>query len=131
MMTEYETTISFKENTNQWWKGEKSSIDLTGLDEPREVILELTDPDTLEIFSANVIICSDKEKLSEPSILKVFNYESMGGRKGSPMLTLYMQLIERIDDPEVKINIRRDKQRFAQMKGEVLKTLLSQGKNGN
>lgn len=126
-MTEYETTISSKEAT--WWRDDKSSLDLKHLSEPVETMLEITDPDSMEIFTANVLVCSDQDKLEDPSLLKVFDYESMAARGKHPKMTLYMKLLERIDDPNVQINIRRDKQRFSQMKGEMLKTLLADDKN--
>lgn len=98
-MMEYETTISKKEKTRpSWWDEGKGTLDLTHLDEPSEASLELTEPDTMENFRAKVIICNDKDKLKDPCILHVYDYESMAGR-GKPMLTVYIQLVEKIEDP--------------------------------
>ena len=127
-MTEYETAINLKGSTNVWWKEGEASFDLSILDEPREAVMELTDPDTFEIFRARVRICSVKSALSEPDILKLYNHESMGGRDKEPLARIYVEIIERIEEPEVQVTLHREKQRFVQMRGEVLKTLLSKNK---
>lgn len=127
-MTEYETTVSFKKGGGPWWHEGGGYLDISALEEPQELTLELTDPESMEIFAARVRVCRHADKLSNASVLKVFEYESMGGRSREPSATLFLELLERIEEPEVQVNVRRDKQRFAQMKGEVLKTLLTRDK---
>lgn len=126
-MVDYESSI-VKGGADVWWKKSDTSLDLSSIDDPREVEIELTDTDTFEIFKARAKICSDKSKLSEPNLLKLFDHESMGGTKKDPVATVYVQIIERLEEPEIKVTFHREKQRFAQMKGEVLKSLLSEDK---
>jgi hypothetical protein len=52
----------------------------------------------------------------------------MGGRDKEPLARIYVEIIERIEEPEVQVTLHREKQRFVQMRGEVLKTLLSKNK---
>jgi len=125
---EYETAINLKGSTNVWWKEGEASFDLSNIDEPKEMIMELTDPETFEIFRARVKICKDESKLTEPDVLKLVNHESMGGRGNEPVARIFVEIEERINDPEVEVKLHREKQRFAQMKGQVLKTLLSKEK---
>jgi len=127
-VTEYETAINLKGSTNVWWKEGEAGFDLSVLDKPQEVVMELTDPETFEIFRARVRICSVESALSEPNILKLFNHESMGGRDKEPVARIYVEIVERIEEPEVQVKLHREKQRFAQMRGEVLKTLLAKDK---
>lgn len=124
-MATYDTTVS-RGSVQQWWK-EAGLDQLTEaeLREPKEVVLELTDVETMEIFRARALVCCDPEKLPEADVLRVRDFDT-----DKYVSTWAVKVLERFEEPELEVNVRQDRRRLSQMKGDILRSLLERGDKG-
>jgi hypothetical protein len=104
----------------QWWKKDSGLQNLTDeeLVEPKQITLQLTDDETMEIFDALALVCSNEANLPNCDILKVIDFKC-----AVCLRTLFVKIIEKKEEPEVQVTFNTTKQRLSQKK-DILKSLL-------
>lgn len=124
-MAIYETTVS-SGSVRQWWKeAELDRLSEAELAEPREVMIELTDVETMEKLRVRALVCSDPGALPGASTLRVRDFEWNAAKYRYEWA---VKILEHFEEPDVAIEVRQDKRRLSQMKGEILKGLLAREK---
>lgn len=120
MANVYQTNISMEKELKQWWKKESGLEHLTDKDlaEPKEITLQLTDEETMEIFDAIALVCSVETNLPNSDVLKVIDFKST-----VCLRELFIKILEKIEEPEIEVNFNTKKQRLSQKK-DILKSLL-------
>jgi hypothetical protein len=120
------TPTTEKGKESYWWADPDEVLDIHKLgQEPVETMLSLTDMESMEIFLARVLVSTDSARLQDSDTLSIYPFEAEVHRPDQPAAVCFVQILERFDDPDVVVNLRRDKQRFAQKRGEVLRGLLN------
>lgn len=120
-MAVYETTIS-STSVQQWWKDSLDGLTADDLLEPREVVVELTDEETLEKLKVKALVCVNPERLPGADTLRVRDFVT-----DKYIQNWAVKILEHYEEPEVQIEIKQDKRRLSQMKGDILKSLLDRG----
>lgn len=108
--------------TEHWWEeravGQMRREDFL---EPREMVLKLVDAETMEEVEAECLVCADRERLPGADLLRLRDLDTF-----QCVGEWAVKVLERFEEPEVKIEVRRDSRRLSQRKGDILKSLLAE-----
>jgi hypothetical protein len=108
--------------TDHWWEENAvGQMRREGFLEPREMKLKLVDAESMEEVEARCLVCADPARLSAADLLRLRDLDTF-----QYVDEWAVKVLERLEEPEVKIEVRRDNRRLSQRKGDILKSLLAE-----
>lgn len=122
-MKRWDVVVTNVLGTHHWWEqnaaGQMRREDFR---EPKEVTLKLIDGETMEEVEARCLVCAEPEKLPGADFLGLRDLDTF-----QLIDTWAVKVLDRFEEPEIRLEVRRDKRRLSQMKGDILKSLLAEG----